>query len=288
MPALLSCFTARFAYFRHTTPVTQQHSTASAILAVAAALVLTLFAPAAAAMMHPQIGRFLQRDPLGTPLEPLGRAEANGKTHLIQSLGNVYIETTPSLSSQVGTQLTTEVRGNLNRKLALWRQNGSYQDGLSLYASLKSNPIFYLDPNGTDVWMEYGERNTFIHPTIFIGDPDGFQWAFSIQLVQSQPSNCSLCDLVSSSLAVLHARAYWAQTTYIGPSGRNKFNHIKTNAEEDARMLEEMRGLARGTHAYGIYTVWCYGNTYDAYLRIAPSGPFDGDLRSWYPDGRRP
>lgn len=37
----------------------------AAALALAAALLLTLLAPAASAMMHPQMGRFLQRDPLG-------------------------------------------------------------------------------------------------------------------------------------------------------------------------------------------------------------------------------
>lgn len=36
-----------------------------ATLTLVAALLLTLFAPAASAMLHPQMGRFLQRDPVG-------------------------------------------------------------------------------------------------------------------------------------------------------------------------------------------------------------------------------
>ncbi|MEO0966416.1 MAG: hypothetical protein AAFY08_15025 [Planctomycetota bacterium] len=63
MTALIRCAT-RLASIRHAIPVPIQRPPAAA-LTLAAALLLTLLAPAASAIMHPQMGRFLQRDPLG-------------------------------------------------------------------------------------------------------------------------------------------------------------------------------------------------------------------------------
>lgn len=89
-------------------------------------LSVTLFTPAAEAMYHPGLGRFLQRDPHGTQLSSAAIGAMANRTGTI----------TGSISA--GEFMPRDV---LNPAF-------QYQDGMSLYQYVRSAPTAFVDPTG--------------------------------------------------------------------------------------------------------------------------------------------
>jgi hypothetical protein len=115
-------------------------------------------------MLHPALGRFLQRDPIGTRPEPTHVADA-------ASLLPDHAVGMPSSNSDAldaegrAYEWAKGVFGILHAADAwLWQ----YKDGGNLYQSVKSNPVVGTDPSGQDRYVVWEKGTLLPHMGLII------------------------------------------------------------------------------------------------------------------------
>lgn len=104
------------------------------------------------AVMHPQLGRFLQRDPAGTAIQPSYQASLLTPRHGRSGSTQIAHSSTrfPGLDRP---QLLTY--GDFQAAQSTPTASRQYPDGLSLYAAYSSSPATRVDPSGL-AWVKTG------------------------------------------------------------------------------------------------------------------------------------
>ena len=138
-------------------------------------------------MYHPRLGRFLQRDPIGTPYSP--PVTVSVRPSITRNLSSPrFTRRDPGLADpvRVGAARPAVGGGPAQRypesrsampidagSAAAVRQSAArdmmrqYHDGMNLYQYVGSCPITHIDPRGTDRWVvtEEGDyHNDVIYP----------------------------------------------------------------------------------------------------------------------------
>jgi hypothetical protein len=98
---------------------------------LAAVLIALLWADTASAVLHPKMGRYLQRDPNGTAIAPPNRVD--------------------SARPYQGGSFAQRDRGA-----------HPYADGMNLYQYMGSNPVKYVDPSGLERMVAVIEGQDFL------------------------------------------------------------------------------------------------------------------------------
>lgn len=128
-------------------------------------------------MYNPRTGQFMQRDPLGTAIVPMGFSTTAPARNISSPQ---FTQRDPNIPSQLGQKSETRLftTGDFQRNYGLLNNNKQYADGMSLYQYVGSNPITRVDSVGYK-WQPISIRHCKgdLHAYVRLGgDGYGFYW----------------------------------------------------------------------------------------------------------------
>ena len=126
----------------------------SLILSLIAAAVLTVTAPNASAYYNASLGRWVTRDPGPSP----ARAMRVGA---------------PTVPGMTPSPYATSPAMAQSPRIGQAGYNSQYADGMSLYEYVRSNPVRYTDPKGTNIYLKTGNNtgrpgNDLVHQSVCV------------------------------------------------------------------------------------------------------------------------
>jgi hypothetical protein len=137
-----------------------------------------------ARVYHPTLGRFLQRDPIGTPLAPL--IAVDWESAAARNVSEARFLDRDPMATPFLSALAVDGELVVTEDVSGWSfsqrgPTGQYVDGMNLYQYVGGNPVSRLDPSGLATSAPSTQRcpdceAKFEKPTITpkMGCPDGY------------------------------------------------------------------------------------------------------------------
>jgi len=194
----------------------------------------------------PTLGRFLERDTIGSPEAFLTESQTNSDD------GSITSTNVPNVVAhaimRAGDVAVQRFGEEGIRAWWLWQ----YTDGANQYQFVASNPVRYTDPSGWDVWIEDGSSDDIPgHQRLGVGVPGGA---------------CSYYSFGLDNRWQMLAPTWWRMgTVYADPPSKpvpiliNPERYLKTTLKQDADFTKVMNRMVGQQFTYGLTGGNCRG-----------------------------